>query len=76
MSPVGVGGYEFDAAHVTPYDMIESVAAAAANTDHLYHFAAGTGAALIFELKYLRHPYSLQFFFESDKIIFLTKKAP
>jgi hypothetical protein len=76
MRPVRVGGYEFHAAHMPPYDMIERVATAAANADHLYHFAAGTGAALIFELKYFRHPYSLQFFFASHKIIFVTKKGP
>jgi hypothetical protein len=76
MSPVRVGGYEFDAAHAPAYDVIEGIAAAAANADHLYHFAAGTGAALIFELKYLRHPYSLQFFFERRKIIFVTKTVP
>jgi hypothetical protein len=76
MCPVRIGGYELDAAHVSPYDVIEGVAAAAANADHLYHFAAGTGAALIFELKYLRHPYSLQFFFESDKIICVIKRVP
>jgi hypothetical protein len=56
--------------------MVEGIATAAANPDNLYYFAARTGAALIFELKYLRHPYSLQFFFESSKIIFVTKTDP
>jgi hypothetical protein len=76
MCPVRIGGYEFNAAHMPPYDVVEGVATAAANADHFYHFAAGTGVALIFKLKYLRHTYSLQFFFKSHKIIFVTKTAP